>query len=397
MTDTVAPPRPAPYRADRFKVLKGLVSLVRTQPIFLYQLVVFARYPSWAGAGMVFLGLVVDQLAVNIVFLYKVLRSRRQLISGCLDRMQGCTFERYPASDFLEPSVHTDIDDWYVSRMFRMLKMSKVRLENMVKIYVVSGPAYIEQLSCFYDPLFFNSYIFITDPPEDTHGVRRFFILHEIGHTQMALATNKAALYLWMWPYLFFVLWVALTATWNAGTLAIGAAYLCAMLVWSEEWKRGVAEVRALSELVADCFALGYLSPDELARVARNQKLSVLLDRDMSDLQNTTRLARLRENIELTMRGDDDAVLERTFSATPEPPWSLLLATAGLVSVVGLCGAPPTTRMVGWTAALVVVLLVWFLLLFVIKGVYDHVVEARLSGGAPAGQPSTPSPVLSHA
>jgi hypothetical protein len=67
------------------------------------------------------------------------------------------------------------------------------------------------------------------------------------------------------------------------------------------------------------------------------------------------------------------------------------------VSVVGLCGAPPTTRMVGWTAALVVVLLVWFLLLFVMKGVYDHVVEARLSDGAPAGQPSTPSPVLSHA
>src|SRR4051812_31075750 len=131
MTNTVQPSSPAPYHVNRLTVLKALVSQSRTQPIFLYQLIILTRHPSWAGVGMAFLGLVANHLANNIVFLYKVLRSRRQLILGCLDRMQGCTFKRYPASDFLESSVHEDIDNWYVSRNFRMFRMSQVRLEHL--------------------------------------------------------------------------------------------------------------------------------------------------------------------------------------------------------------------------------------------------------------------------
>jgi hypothetical protein len=94
------------------------------------------------------------------------------------------------------------------------------------------------------------------------------------------------------------------------------------------------------------------------------------------------------------MRGDEDAVLERTFAAVPEPRWRLLLAPVGLVALVGLCAAPPAARMVGWMTALVVVLVAWLLGLFIVKGVYDNVIETRLSGSAPAGLSPSPSPAL---
>lgn len=371
---------PLEFQGGLSHVLKGFITgLQETQAIFFYQLVVFAHHPSWLSAGMAALGAVVGVLIVNIIIFSRMVSSRRQLIS-CLDQMRNCTFTRYPASRFLDSPVHEMIDQSAFRRLLGSAGMVRAPLDDMVHVYVVEGPALIQQLSCYAGPSFIDSYIFITEPPQDTRGLRRFFVLHELGHSQMALFTHQSVFRLWMWPYIGFLLWFSLTGTWDRTTLLVGAAYLCVILLWSAEWKRHMASQRGLSEMLADCFALSYLSTRDFASVAGNQRLSVLLDRDMDELQNTTRLARLRENIELVRQGRGQAVVHRTLGAVQWPEWRSVLAGMGLVAIMGFTGAAPDAATARLIAVLAAGLMVWCTYAGVSLVLLEMKIEVRLNG-----------------
>lgn len=364
-------------------IAEAATAFILTHPIVPFQLVVFALHPSGATAAMVLLGFAVNQLAVSIIFVRKVIRGRWRLVTGCLDRLRGCTLTPYPVREFLGPA-HEAIDNDYAGPALRGLGLSTMRLSDMVRIYVIGGPGVISRLSCYYDPLSFRSHLFITDTPEDIRGIQRFFILHEIGHSQVTMVAAPVTMHLGVWPSLMLLAWMALTAPWNLTTLAVGIAFGCAVLVWWEEWKRGMTELRALDEVVADSFALEHLTPDELTRLARNRSLSMLLDQQMGEIQNTMRLARLRENIDLALKGKIELVRQRTFAAVPQARWRLLLAAAGLTVSAGLCGAPPAPGVIGKMALLAAVLLVWMLYLMLARSYYEHVIEQRLREAAPA-------------
>jgi hypothetical protein len=370
----------------RISMLKGVLwALHRTFPIVLYQLVVLIRHPSWLSAGMVILSLLLNQAAIAIVILYRIVKSRRNLIEGCLDRMRDCTFTRYPVSRFLDAATHGAIENSMFRNSTGVRGMIKAPLDEMIHLYVVTSTALVSQLSCYSAPTFVDSHIFISDPPENMGRMQRFFVLHEIGHTQTTLFVSPAFMRLWIWPYIWLILWALLTATWHAGTLIIVGAYMCATLLWWEEWNRRTGDQRMASEILADAFALSYLPADDLVRIATNKRLSELLDGDMGNLQNTVRLALLRENIELTRHGGPDAVMSRAVSSVPEPEWKAVLGGMGLVMLMGFTGTPPEGRTVMWAAGSGAVLVAGWIYLMLRIVSLDRTISTRVGSVQAAG------------
>lgn len=347
-------------RTDRRRALASILDILQAHPAFVFQIAVFVRMPSLVSAGMIVIGAFVNHFSNNVVFILGAIVKRIGTIVGCIRKLHGRKITRYSPEDFLDKETHADIDEWLVRRPFEILGIRGAKLDQLTKIFVVEGG--LSNISCHSIP-FLGSFIYLSDPPEETHGIRRFFVLHEIGHAQVnisALDFNRALG--WNVP-LFFLIWLFFALERSQSATLMAVAIFLGFLIWREKQKQDQLYSHLWEEIVADCFALGYLSEDDLARLANNKRLEMLVDKSMPSIFNMIRLAKLRENLALALKGDHENMIERSYEGLPTEKVTPIAAAVTLNVLPAFYAANPTVPGLLWAAAVAAALLVLHLFL----------------------------------
>lgn len=362
------------------RVLISLLNVLKDNPIFIYQLVVFTKFPSLSSAGMVVVGLVANHLFLNILLMINHTVSRLKVIFGYLNKLKGSSYQTFPVREFFvsDNQTYEDIDKWFVKSWFRWFGINDVNLDHLVHIHVAESPYCVANLASY--PLaLFESHIFVNDIPKDTKGVRRFYLLHEIGHTQLKIVNSDYALLAGIKHYLFYLCWVGLTIIWTQDAVMSILAFVLALIIWSHERGRRMELIMLFDEILADCFALAYLSKEDLKMLEKNKYFpSLLYDADMPPLYNAVRLSKLKENLLLTLNDKHDEVLEETFKMIPFPKLLMLTVSMLLIALLGLYAAPPTLWALFWLFILDVILLIFFLLTFIISNSMSAIIKSKL-------------------
>jgi hypothetical protein len=147
--------------------------------------------------------------------------------------------------------------------------------------------------------------IFTDDAPDAIDGVRRFMMLHEIGHatwsgrTQNILAHIGALVPLAAIPFLLAAIPLSIISV-----ATIGALGAISLSVHRGERYKNLRRSHLYDEVAADCFALHHCDPAWLA--APPEQLARLLSNDlsMSDEERRTRARILTENLYRLQRGE---------------------------------------------------------------------------------------------
>lgn len=332
-------------------------------------------------AGMVFISLAASHLFLNILLMMNHTSSRLKVIYGCLHKLKGSSFQTFTVEEFFDDDGETykDIDKWFVKSWFRFYRIRDISLNHLVRIHVVQSSVCVTNLASH--PLaLFESHIFLHDGPEDTTGVRRFYLLHELGHTQLKILTSDFSLLAGIKHYLFYLCWVGTTVAWCGDVFIVLLAVVLATVSLSQERRRRLEMVKLVDEIMADGFALAYLSKENLALLEKNKYFpDILYDSHMSPFFNTIRLAKLRENLSLVINGGVDDLIEQAFEMLPLPRLVTLAALVLLIAIPGLYAAAPTPRTLLWFLAFDAALLLAFLVAFFVSNVMSAVINSTLS------------------
>lgn len=371
------------FQHDRKKFLIMLLDILRVNPIFVFQCSVFLMFPSINSAVMIFLGSLAGHLVINIKLMLMLARDTRRVITGCLDK--GFTGETYKIQQLFSRlfenhiEVFEDIEKWLI----RLNETWKVTFDQMLKVHIARGtPLY----TCYTNTQLFVSHLFISNIPNEEDGVQKFFLLHEIGHTIVRMAAKPIDLIVGLIPYLFYIFWLVLTLHWTKDALVITIAFALATIVWRGEYKQRIKTSLLLDEILADCIAIDYLSRKDLQKVSRNRLVPVkLLDKNMSPLHNSIRLAKLKENIELALKGDDKQTFESSITDyLPESDIVSLLVAVLLISIPAIYAIAPSGSTLILSGLIDVILAVLFFVSFVLYKKWDSVLEGKLTVQFPA-------------
>lgn len=357
------------------------LDILKTNPLLIYQLAVFLKYRSLTSAAMILIAFAASHLFLNILLMLNHTASRLRVIFGCLRRLQGSSFRTYTAREFFagDEGRYEDIDRWFVKSWFRWYGIRDISLDHLVRIHVVEGSACLANLVSY--PLaLFESHIFVSEGPENTKGIHRFYLMHEIGHTQMKIAESDFGMLAGSKPSLFYMAWVGLTVAWSWDVSVALLSVLLATVALSQERRRRLETIRLFSEIMADTFALCYLSEENLALLGKNKYFPELLrDSDISPVFNAIRLAKLKESFSLASRQMVDELLEQTFEMFPRPNPILTTAFVLLAALPGLYAVAPTPRALLWFLLADVLLFLLFLACFIISNAMSWIIESKLA------------------
>ncbi len=182
--------------------------------------------------------------------------------------------------------------------------------------------------------------IFTDDAPDEIDGVRRFMMLHEIGHAtwsrmQNVLAHIGAFAPLAAVPFLLAAVPLSIISV-----VTIGALVAISLSVHRGQRYENLRRSHLYDEVAADCFALHHCDPAWLA--APPEQLAGLLSNDlnMSDEEQRTRARILAENLYRLQRGE--APTHPMKDTIPDTPLHEFLIPTLLI-VCGLLHGPLTT------------------------------------------------------
>jgi hypothetical protein len=336
------------FRRSRVKMAAAVLCIFQTHPAVVFQTVVLLRFPTVVSAAMLVLGSLANHLLVNVIFLLRGARMWTLLHEELRSTFREFTFHSVTAESYLEGADYTDMEFWLVKK----IRGASATLNDTVRVHVWSKPgAVVANLASYSVPLG-DAHVFLSDEPGSLHGIRRFQVLHEIGHALMRTATSTAFIELGLVPSLFLLCWFASMAEWTLHALTSALAFTALVVVWRSEIYRQRQVGRLMAEIAADGFAVGYLSPEDCRAVARSALLPYLKDRDLSEIYNSMRLARLRELLRLGESGDSDRTLALSTADLPQLTLEASVPMILLVGVMGIYAADPTSRTVALTGAL---------------------------------------------
>lgn len=354
------------FRQDPFKAAASVLGVFQTHPVVVFQIVVFLRFPTLTSAAMVALGGLANHLLVNLHFLSRAARTWLLLHREVVGPFRDFVFHRVTVEQYLDGADYADMDHWLVKKMLG----PSATLNDTVRVHVWRKPGAVVANLASYSVPFFGANVFLTDEPATIHGIRRYQVLHEIGHALMRIGTSTSFIELGVVPGLFFLAWFASTAEWTLHAAAGGLAYATVLFIWRTEIRRQRQVGRLMDEIVADGFAVGYLSPQDCRAAASSPLLPYLKDRDLPELYNAIRLTRLREMLELGAAGDADRAFDLSVTDLPDLTLEASLPAILLVGVMGVYATPPTGGTVAWTGALTGGLLIAALFLVLLLTAY---------------------------
>ncbi|NJL41824.1 MAG: hypothetical protein HC899_38005 [Leptolyngbyaceae cyanobacterium SM1_4_3] len=259
-----------------------------------------------------------------------------------------------------------------------------VSFDDMVKVHVAPGSC---KFVCYTNNQLFESHIIISNIPKEGDGVQKFFILHEISHIIVRMLTQSVDLALGLLPYYFYILWIPFFIQLTANSFVVLLALFVSMILWNEDRKQRLNTSRLLDEILADCMAIGYMSPGDLEKLSKNRLVPKLLnDRAMIPLHNSMRLAKLRENINYAVSGKwrEGQIFEKSIiDYLPESNVRILVLSVWLLALPAYYATPSSwTKVFIFFGIDILFTLLFFGSLF-IYGVFRSLLQRRLDAQFP--------------
>lgn len=265
------------------------------QPLFLFQLVILIRFPSWFTFGILIITWVFNAFFIGSDSLLSVYSTRKSLFLGFLIKFRKCIYTRYEVLDYLKGKAYEKVGNLSHPAMIRktpFVPKYNTKLKDFIRIYTVKKGVSNElpkQLAAYSLP-FWGAYIFVRDEPEKTKTVAKFFICHEVGHILNNLALKKSVLFTNNKPLILFLIWSFFAINWTYESKCL-VAILCLLIISvAKDWNNKLSNFKLEEEVFADSFALECMSVEEKEEI-RTRFFNVLppVDSSMSYEQNKIR------------------------------------------------------------------------------------------------------------
>lgn len=339
--------RGIPLPSSFTNVVRLVLDILRVNPVLVFQTIAFVRSPSVVSFLLIPLGLIAGHLFVNIIQNAKISYVRYSILPGCVKKYAGCTYSMYSVREYLSEEAFRDISDFFGATFIRFFDRN-ASLENMVKIYVIKkGTSAVvpSQLIC-YPVSLFASHIFVRDEPGKAGPSQRFQILHEIGHTQFRMLVEDFSTMVGLTPLFFYLCWLAGIVVWSSALLVPLLCFVAVMILFNEDRKLRIEQMRLKDEILADTFAIYNSTRADLQRIAANRLFyAAIKDQSLTPLDNAIRLASLRRNIDLALTGQNELLDEEVFSMIKPSSIGFLGSAVFVIGIFGFFAAPVT----GWT------------------------------------------------
>ena len=307
---------------NKSEVVGNFISVVEGYPLVVFHAAMFMVSPSQLSFWSIVVGALANMFFNWLIMELKLIAFLRETIHDLGDKLEGRTCTHYSLADFIDilsPEKRKELSELTEQRLMSTI-LGKIRL------IVISGG--LERLTCHCQPPL-GGYILLSDPPKETTGLRRFFVLHEISHWITRLMTQDFRSLLGMKLNFFFICWILLNIELTANSLFLLIAVTIGLQLRQNELRKE-SELDVLkNEIIADTFALTFLEDAELNSLFnRKEKLRLLLDKTMSPTFNSARLAQLEQNI-------SDVIRHKTASFLPQRAvenFYKLTPTSGLIA-----------------------------------------------------------------
>lgn len=363
---------------------RSLLMLVRLQPIFFYQATVLTCFFSWPAAALLVSGYLTNFIFVALVATSSLLAQRSILVASYLKEFQECSYKKHKVEDYLSSEAFARANELSFQKALNTIGFSMYNFAHDVKIFAVKKGRSKRrplQLKAYSVPYLY-SYIFLWTDPEQTQGLQKFFVYHEVGHVLREPVLAKARLSSGNKSLFFFLIWVSWTTTWTLHTALIFTALITVFLVLSSEWKARIQSHRLKDEMAADYFALKSLTEEERLIVAKYFSTHPL-PHDVSLQENNRRRA---EEFNVNIAGEKKDEMETTsandLDENRESP--LLLTALLLIITLGTISGEPTWELV-WSnakfvlAPLSILLLLVMFLTMLVGDHIDSVIDPQVS------------------
>ena len=260
-------------------------------------------------------------------------------------------------------------------------------LEHLVKIYVIKSKKQNisdkkteipYNLTC-YAVSMFQSNIFVREEPAKAQGIQKYQILHEIGHTQFRMVVEDFSTVMGITPLIFYIFWILGATIWSVESLFAFICFIVVIILFREDRKRKIAQMRLNDEILADAFAISYLSEEDLFKVAANKYFErTIYDYSMTPLENAVRVASLRRNLEYALNDQTDRIITDLEDVFKPTSIAFLASSVLIIGALGLFTLPSSWWTLLWYGFLTIVLGVSFLFFFFSASVMEGMIENEI-------------------
>jgi hypothetical protein len=375
------------FWAFRFGLPFG-ISLFWFQPVFLYQLIVWIRFPTHTGAIAVAAGFLANLLFGGITALSTLAGLRAILYKNLTDNFLQCDFTQYPCNAYLDETTLKRADSESFQATLRIAYGKLYDFQRDTQIYVVGrGASKNVPLQLFaYAIPYLVSYIFLRDEPSRLRIPAKYFVRHEIGHVLRRPQYARSFLWLANRALFFSLFWIAWCLSWSPQTAVLFALLLVTAFSLRSEIRRRIERFRLSDEISADAFALSTLSQEELHRVEElSAKGLFLADNDLSPEDNVIRHAFFQENIRRLKQGSIE--LETSIQELSKVPLSVVSAVLLIIALAQYGVAPSGAFLKGVSLGIIAPLLALILLLVIFTVKLGSWIERILDGHSPSSLP----------
>ena len=327
-----------------FVIPKDLWSLLVVWPTVFLCVVSYLWEPSGLGARLIVLAVVWD-VTMGFWLMVSAMKASRDALAATVVGLRDCTYTRIGWDRILSGDDASMIDQSsLISFMARQglpydhLKDVRFFRVDMGESGVIPGG-----LGVFNVP-FIEGVVLVRDDPRDAGVEERFCLYHELGHTLGSEFVVQSALLKGVTlPFVALLLAATAVPVTRTTLLAFAMCLVALSLVRSVLVRRRKTQ-RAIFEMKADQFAIGFLDDEEKRYLLPKLNSVLPEDRDLSPLEHLTRVGAARTLLEtgVSPAQTDWSTSNAAFFLETQLPalnlgaWMILLASFIGAPAVGL-------------------------------------------------------------
>ncbi|WP_420126830.1 M48 family metalloprotease [Longimicrobium sp.] len=362
-----------------FVIPKDLWSLLVVWPTVFLSVVSYLWEPSGLGVRLILLTVVWD-VTMGFWLMVSAMKASRDALAATVVGLQDCTYTRIGWDHILSGDDASMIDQAsLISFMARQglpydhLKDVRFFRVDMGESGVIPGG-----LGVFNVP-FIEGVVLVRDDPRDAGVEERFCLYHELGHTLGSEFVVQSALRKGVTLPFVALLLAATAAHVTRTTLLVFAMCLVALSLVRSVLARRRKTQRAIFEMKADQFAIGFLDEEERRYLLPKIESVLPQDRDLSPLEHLTRVGAARTLLEtgVSPAQTDWSISNGAFFFETQLP--ALNLGAWMILLASFIGAPAAGLVYGFQWLIVAAVVVGILryALYYWKGIVLELIFVR--------------------
>lgn len=282
-----------------FTIPTDPLGLIVVWPAVLIASAAYCFAPTPQRGYFVLLSGVWDVL-IGFWLMVSAMKRPRDELYATLCRLKDCSYHEIPMHELLaRDGASTVLERFSSLEYMRRLGLPYNHWKNVRVFRVAIGESatLLHDLAAFNIP-FIEALIFLRDHPDDADVTEKFYFWHEFGHTLGNEFVVRSALGKGIkHPLLALVLTAtALGLRWQG--------FLCLFMSFVGLWllhrllRRQEGQLRAVSEMRADEFALEFLTEEERSFARAHPEELITMDRELSAGEHRERIENLRSAVQ---------------------------------------------------------------------------------------------------